>query len=95
MVHVINGRHGSYSGFLDITKGVLQGSVLGPLFYIIYANDLKNIVKNCKIVMYPDDTVIYISGKDFDLAVRKLQRNIDSLSQWCNRNSIMANVEKN
>ena len=44
--------------------------------------------------MYADDTVLYISGSDFDVAVKELQRDVDSLSQWCNRNGIMANVEK-
>ena len=87
--------NGSYSSYQDISQGVPQGSVLGPLFYIIYANDLTDIVKNCKIAMYADDTVLYIScKKNFELSVKKLQEDIDSLSQWCVGNGITANVEK-
>ena len=54
----------TYSSYQDITPGVPQGSVLGPLFYIVYANDLAGIVKNCKIAMYADDTVLYIASKE-------------------------------
>ena len=78
--------NGSYSSYQDIMQGVPQGSVLGPLFYIIYANDLADIVKNCKIAMYADDTVIYISSRNFEVSVRKMQEDINSLSQWCNEN---------
>ena len=83
-----------YSPSLTITQGVPQGSVLGPLFYIIYANDLSKIVKNCEIAMYADDTVLYISGYDFCTSVRKLQEDIDAISCWCNVNGIMANTDK-
>ena len=49
----------SYSPYMTILKDVPQGSVLGPLFYIVYANDLVNIVKHCKVALYADDTVLY------------------------------------
>ena len=84
----------TYSSFQNVTQGVPQGSVLGPLFYIIYANDLSKVVKNCEIALYADDTVLYISCKNFETSVRKLQEDIDSLSQWCIRNGIMANTDK-
>ena len=71
-----------------------HGSVLGPLFYIIYANDLMKIIKNCKIAMYADDTVLYISDMNYDRAVSKIQEDLDSVSQWCVANSIMANTDK-
>ena len=84
----------TYSNYQDITQGVPQGSVLGPLFYIIYANDLANIVTNCKMAMYADDTVLYISSKNFDVSVEKMQRDINSLSQWCAMNGITVNTTK-
>ena len=49
------------SSYRNITYGVPQGSVLGPLLFLIYVNNLSNIIKNSKISMYADDTVIYIT----------------------------------
>ena len=54
----------TYSSFQTIAQGVPQGSVLGPLFYVVYANNLTNIIQNCEIAMYADDTVLYISRKN-------------------------------
>ena len=57
-----------YSSYQTITQGVPQGSVLGQLFYIVYANDLTKNFKNCKFALYTDDTVLYISNKDIATA---------------------------
>ena len=72
----------TYSSFQGITQGVPQGSVLRPLFYIVYANDLVNKVDNCGIDLYADDTVLYTANKDFSESVKKLQVDIDNLAEW-------------
>ena len=69
-------------------------SVLGPLFYIIYANDLCKIAKNCHIALYADDTVLYTSNKNIEVSVTNLQTDLDSLSYWCRLNGIAVNTEK-
>ena len=84
----------TYSSQLPITQGVPQGSVLGPLFYLIYANDLPESVNNCEIVLYVDDTVLFTANRSFERSVRKLQGDLHALSDWCNDNGIMANTEK-
>ena len=54
--------NGITSSFVDIRCGVPQGSILGPLFFIIYVNDSVNILKHSKHLLYADDTVLYITG---------------------------------
>ena len=83
-----------YSSFQTITQGVPQGSVLGPLFYIIYANDLSKVIKNCKIAMYADDTVLYATKKCITDAVDSLQQDLTGLAAWCKCNGIKANTDK-
>ena len=86
--------NGIYSSHMPVRQGVPQGSVLGPLFYIIYANDLPEIIKNCDIAMYADDTILYTANRDFGESVRKMQTDLDQLSGWCLTNGISVNVEK-
>ena len=86
-----NGVHSSY---LDVTQGVPQGSVLGPLFYIVYANDLSTILKKCNIALYADDTVLFTANATFADSVSKLQSDMNSLSVWCKSNGVSVNVSK-
>ena len=86
--------NGVYSQPQFITPGVPQGSVLGPLFYIIYATDLVKNIKNCEIALYADDTVLFTASMNVERSVLNLQKDINSLSEWCDRNGIMANTGK-
>ena len=83
-----------YSNFKSVTQGVPQGSVLGPLFYIVYANDLSKIFKKCEATYYADDTVLFTANVNFAESVQKLQGDIDALMEWCKENSIFVNTSK-
>ena len=83
-----------FSEYKCVSQGVPQGSVLGPLFYIIYANDLSRIFKHCKFALYADDTVLYTACNNFEDSVANLQRDITLLGSWCVANGIMVNTTK-
>ena len=54
------------SNLVDVTTGVPQGSILGPLLFNIFINDLIHMTDKLKFIMYADDTTIYFSLEDFD-----------------------------
>ena len=55
----------SESGLL--TYCVSKGSILGPLLFIIFANDIVNVLRNSRIIKYADDTVIYVAGNNIEI----------------------------
>ena len=84
----------TYSSFQTITQSVPQGSVLGPLFYILYANDIVNIIEHCEIALYADDTVLYLVDRDFGNSIGKMRKDIGALSNWCIAEGINMNSDK-
>ena len=73
--------NGAYSEYLPIESGVPQGSVLGPLFFLIYINDLeKNIKSNVKF--FADDTMLFSKVKDPNVSAAELNYDLDLICQW-------------
>ncbi len=66
----------------SITCGVPQGSVLGPLLFIIYTNDLPNSLSHSKCILFADDTTIYHSSNDLKTLSMCIERYIYQLSDW-------------
>ena len=82
------------SDSLPITQGVPQGSIIGPLLYIIYANDIASIIKHSQVAFYADDTVIYSKCKSLKKAQKLLRLDLKALERWCDRNGIFINAQK-
>lgn len=78
---------------LPVSSGVPQGSVLSPLLFLIYANDLAEVVSDVSIKLFADDCVVFkeISSKeDHDV----LQNNLLAINDWCDRWGMLLNNEK-
>ena len=72
--------NGSSSSFNDINVGVPQGSVLGPLLFLVFINDLPCCLTNTFLNIYADDTVIHACGSDINNVQQLLQRDVDIVS---------------
>ena len=77
-----------------ITCGVPQGSVCGPLLFLLYINDISKVLKNCKVSLYADDTVLYRSGRKLDNVLALVQDDLMLLNAWCNKNRLTINCKK-
>ena len=82
------------SNLADVKFDVPQGSVLGPLLFLVYINDLNQALKFCKVHHFADDTNLI----HFDRSVNRLNKhfNLDlkNLTYWLNANRISLNVKK-
>ena len=68
--------------------------MLGPLFYIVYGNDLSTVLNKCNVALYAEDTVLYTANASFADSVSKMQTDINSLSEWCEQNGVSVNANK-
>ena len=78
----------------DILCGVPQGSVLGPLLFIIYTNDLPNCLKLSKTILFADDTTMYLSSNNLTYLYNNINEELDSLKDWFRANKLSLNVSK-
>jgi len=84
----------SSSDTLTVPCGVPQGSVLGPLLFIIYTNDLPNCLTDSKAILFADDTTLYISSKSIPQLYRSTNIELESLNDWFRANKLSLNVSK-
>lgn len=74
--------------------GIPQGSVLGPLLFIIYVNDIHNVLKNSFVNLFADDTLISVSGKDFEQVTMSMNNELKMLYDWLCQNKLKLNNSK-
>ena len=86
----------SVSTALTVTNGVPQGSILGPVLFNLYLNDLPEVTEETEIDSYVDDTKLYlsISLKDIQVGLPYISEDLKRVAEWCCSNSLLINPKK-
>ena len=102
LIDFLDNRHqrvvvdGAFSGVRPVISGVPQGSVLGPLLFLLYTSDLSNELEN-KLVQYADDSTLVITIPSPDVreaAAQSLSRDLERISCWCEQWGMKLNSKK-
>jgi hypothetical protein len=80
------------SGLINL--GVPQGSILGPVLFLVYINDLSLSLKFSKPFMYADDTSIFHSHRNTQQLVNEMNEDLSLLGDWLRVNRLSLNVPK-
>ena len=92
--HQLVAIHDVYSRLLPITCGVPQGSILGPILFTSYINDMCICVKDCKLLLYADDSVLLFSSSDPKFVEAKLSEEMSICVDWMTDNMLSLHFGK-
>jgi Reverse transcriptase (RNA-dependent DNA polymerase) len=88
--------NGILSSFLPVTQGVPQGSILGPLLFSLFINDISNSILFSHYHIYADDVQIHLSGRveNMTSVVNQINTDLASISDWSKQNGLSLNSQK-
>ena len=84
----------SFSSWCNINTGVPQGSILGPLLFNIFMNDLFFSIKKSEVCNFADDNTVFCGHKNLKLALLNLNSDLSNVMDWFKINSLKANPRK-
>ena len=79
---------------LPVVSGIGLGTILGPILFIFYINDITTVIKNLKINMYADNCILYTSGIDWNRMRQKVQPEVCNIQRWYHHNRLKINDNK-
>ena len=82
------------SSIVNNKSDIGQGTILGPILFILYINDIVNHIGEVNINMYPDDCVLYCTGNKWDRVQLSLQQSLARVTEWFKSNAMKLNVRK-
>ena len=82
------------SPFAQISCGVPQGSILGPILFLLYINDLNCVSKLLRIIMFADDTNFFLTGNSLQRVEEQLNDELIIISEWFKTNLLSLNLTK-
>ena len=88
---LLDGEHSDWTG---LTKGVPQGSILGPMLFLLFVNDLSDVVQHCTVNLYTDDTTIYSTDENPVVLGARMEKDLESVANWIRMNGLKMNVAK-
>jgi len=86
--------NGSQSSQMDINCGVPQGSILGPLLFLVYVNDLAMVSPRFFTIMFADDTNIFLRGNNLAELESMANNELSKILNWLNTNKLSLNIDK-
>lgn len=86
--------NGSFSNTLSIQIGVPQGSVLGPLFFVVYINDFGNLNLKGDLRLYADDSAIFYRNKRIETNMNDIENDLELINEYFSINKLTLNISK-
>ena len=86
--------NGSFSDWIELMAGVPQGSILGPLLFNIFLNDIFIFISKCNLCNYANGNTLFSTGKDLNRIRRNLEMELMILHQWFHENHMTLNPGK-
>lgn len=82
------------SDLILTTQGTAQGSILGPTEYLLYVNDMVNVISEGSVYQFADDTCLLVARKKVEEAQKILQQNFNQLCKWAHDVGLIINYQK-